>query len=1054
MGLKRIDSQVNEMIGTALGVGFVTPEQLMYCGLIFVFCLPIMFLSPINGLLIFSCLYGFWWILTGNEPRDFWSKMKQPQEYIAVEPILDFNRAGIPIPKKEPKVTTTFTIKGKKRTFHHIEPKYKFYSYGQIEIEGKEIGFYLLRRGPQVMFIFAWSIGGHDPSMEEKNAKSLLATCRSTLNQLPKDIDLKFYEDLNKSCDEYKRMQAGLMLENELDPLTKEAVRSRARRAEDLAEEGRLLSHKITVLAKYRVFLGGDYALHLNWLEELLSKTQPLVGALTGADFDSRAAWSKVINFAYKYAYKRVNFLLADNKGGFGVEAKTLTVQDIFERDYLELHELSSQNPVVPRTPQYIVFNEFGLADPVINQWGNHAIGTLFEPQGGYPAVPKFDKHLVYYPIKNKYAGFLRIGQIRQLTKDRDSVELGYIKYLWNILAGQNRPIYDCRVVSEITADRSGFEIINLDRIISHSIKREALAAKKQTVDVIATRSREQALDARDELAEGNIPYWVSFGIWLYRDSKDELEQELEELTDRIVGASTEKEENCAEDVWFQSLPFEWSAFLTKPNHRRQKYISYQALPSVPLVKIEKIDDKGVMFVTRELSTPVYIDFANEQNHTAIIAKTGTGKSNLIMEILLEYIIHGHVAVLFDFPRQKDGSSTFTVLIPLLRKLGVKAAYHNVRENVVNIIELPDLRQIKDPVEREKRLKQAFPNHIRLLCTLVMGTVADSDRERLVKSLLTDCYSDFHQDKTIKQRYEKALAGGYGSEDYSKMPILEDFVNYADRWFLNYIKSKEGRISQLVNDTINIILTQFKGILKTALGKSINGISSFDTKVDILVIGLTDVSESVDSLIYAMSGLNALYRAAFSATRSLLGVDEGTILYKFPAFARETGTIPVHGRKWGCNFLIAAQEIATILESCSGGQIFKNLDNIFGGHIVSTALTEMTSKEVGFRSEIIESYTQKSYKPSKEFLQSYWYLKRGDQHIEITHPVSELLLGLGATNPSEDAARKRVMRKYQDDEVNAVKRFGRLLAQAKRRGLPMSSICPEVLPEVLIDEAR
>ena len=480
MGSKQIDSHVNEMIGTALGVGFVTPEQMIYCAVILVFCLPIIFFNPINGLLLFSCLYGCWWILTGNDPRKFFERMRRPKEYIAVEPILDFNRAGIPISKKESKVTTTYKIKRKKRTFHHIETKYKFYTYGQIELEEKEIGFYLLRRGPQLMFIFGWSIGGHDPSMDESKSQSILSTCTEALNHLPKDIDLKFYEDLDKSCDDYLKMQAGLMLDNELDPLSKAAIRSRARRAEDLTKEGRLLSHKITVFAKYRVVLGGDYAVNLNWLDELLSKTQPLVGALVGQDFDCQAAWSKVIGFAYKYAYKKVNFLLADNKGGLGVKAKTLSVQAIFERDYLELHELTEQNPVVPRTPQYIVYNEWGLADPIINQWGTHAIGSLFEPQGGCPAVPKFDKHLAYYPIKNKYAGFIRISQIRQFPKDRETVELGYVKYLWNILAGHNRAIYDCRVVSEITADRSGFEKINLDRIISHSIKREALAAKKQ----------------------------------------------------------------------------------------------------------------------------------------------------------------------------------------------------------------------------------------------------------------------------------------------------------------------------------------------------------------------------------------------------------------------------------------------------------------------------------------------------------------------------------------------------------------------------------------------
>ena len=269
------------------------------------------------------------------------------------------------------------------------------------------------------------------------------------------------------------------------------------------------------------------------------------------------------------------------------------------------------------------------------------------------------------------------------------------------------------------------------------------------------------------------------------------------------------------------------------------------------------------------------------------------------------------------------------------------------------------------------------------------------------------CYKDFHQVREIKQRYEEAVEGGYGSEAYQKMPRLENFVEYADRWFRDFIEKKEGKISPMVNDTIDLIMTQLQGILKTPLGKSINGISTFDTKVDILVIGLTDLSASMDSLIYAMSGLNALYRAAFSATRSLLGIDEGTILYKFPAFARETGTIPVHGRKWSCNFLIAAQEIKTILESCSGEDIFKNLDNIFCGYIGSSALPEMTSEGVGFRKEIIKSYTNKSFKPSEELLQSYWYLKRGDQHLEVTHPGSELLLGLGATDKDEDEARKK-----------------------------------------------
>ncbi|MGV2831950.1 hypothetical protein [Myxosarcina sp. GI1(2024)] len=323
------------------------------------------------------------------------------------------------------------------------------------------------------------------------------------------------------------------------------------------------------------------------------------------------------------------------------------------------------------------------------------------------------------------------------------------------------------------------------------------------------------------------------------------------------------------------------------------------------------------------------------------------------------------------------------------------------------------------------------------LVAIVIGISNNPDREVLVNSLLTDCYYDFHSSEEIKIRYERAIAGGYGSQAYREMPILENFVDFAEEWFRNYIKGKAETNSELSRETIDLILIQLRGILKTPLGRSINGISSFNTDTDVLVIGLTDVAENLDSLLYAMSGLNALYRGAFSAKRSLLGIDEGTILYKFPFFARETGIIPVHGRKWGCNFLIAAQEITTIRDSISGQEIFKNLDNIFCGYIQSPALAEMES--IDFYPELLKYYTTQAFKPSKELLQSYWYLKRSDQHLEVIHPPSHLLLALGATDPDEEAARAKIMAQY-DDEIEGLKAFAKVNARAKRQGLSLDFV--------------
>ncbi|GFE72154.1 hypothetical protein [Chroococcus sp. FPU101] len=1024
------DGRVNEMIGTALGLGFVSPKQFPFFALIFLFCVPFIIRNPMQGLVIFACIYGYFWTLTGNDPSRFFERLRRPKQYIASEPSLDFNQAGIPIPKQSRRAVTTYQVKGKKHDYHHIEKKFQFLTYGQIQLDGKKTGYYLLWKGPQLMFIFAWEVGGYDPSVTHEQALSIVSNCTNALNSLPGDIDFKIYDDIECTCEDYVRMQANLLKFKDHDPLSQEIIKSRARRARALASEGRLLQSRITIYAKYRVSLGGDYATTQSWLDDLLSKTQPLISSFNKTEFDSKAAWEKAILYAYRYAYKKVNSLLSSN-AGFGMRVRTLNVDNLWARDYLELHVQP-----IPEIPQYIVYDETGLHH-VINEMGTHSLGVLFEPQRGISPVPRFDRRHLYLPSFERYACFIRLGQMRLFPKDKDSVARGYLRFMLKTLSGTSIPLYDSRVVCELTSDRSGFEMLQLDRIISNSVKREALAAKKQTVDVVAMRRREQAINARDLLEDNNIPYWCSVGIWLTRDSPEQLNQDASELIDQLASnGAIERVENNIEHIWFQTWPFEWEAFLTKPDHRRQKYLSYQALPLVPLVKVKPAQKKGMLVVSKELNTPIYIDIANQKNHTAVIAKSGSGKSILLLEPIFENLAYDNLSVIFDFPRP-DGSSTYTVLIPLLEKLGVKAAYHNVRESVMNIIEMPDLRHIKSPKQLRERKQAALQNHVRLLCALVMGLAENPDRETLVISLLTECYDDFHANPEISERYRHAIEGGFGSDDYQKMPILQNFVQYAENWFDDYISKKE-RSSNLVNDTIDLIMTQLRGVLRTPLGTSINGISSFDTNVSVMVIGLTNVAENLDSLIYAMSGLNVLYRGTLSAKRSLLIIDEGTVLFKFQPFARETGIIPVHGRKWGCNFIVAAQEVGTIMNSCSGNEIFKNLDNIFCGYTDSTASAEM--EKLDFRKEILKGYATEASRPSPELSQSYWYLKRDDQHIEVTHPPSELMLALGANDPDEDAARKRVMAHYAHDEIAGIKHFARLYSQAGRQGLPMESI--------------
>jgi len=166
-------------------------------------------------------------------------------------------------------------------------------------------------------------------------------------------------------------MQAALLSSKKHDALSQEIIKSRAKRAKQLTNDGRLLQNRIIYLAKYRTYLGGDYTETQTWLDNLLSKTQPLVNVVEGKNIDSHKSWENAIESAYRYAYLKVKALLSANTG-FGMRLRTLTVNDLWERDYLELH-----NPPVPEIPQYIVYNEHGLQLPVVNDYGTHDVGVL-----------------------------------------------------------------------------------------------------------------------------------------------------------------------------------------------------------------------------------------------------------------------------------------------------------------------------------------------------------------------------------------------------------------------------------------------------------------------------------------------------------------------------------------------------------------------------------------------------------------------------------------------------------------------------------------------------
>ena len=887
------NNRVNTIIGEVAGIAGIPIAQLIYIVGFAVFMLPFFFRNPTLVFFIFIIVITIWLILSWDDPAGFFERWTRVRKLYAAEEEVIFNKAGIPRPHQPRQKSMQLRLKGKRIQMTRIESQFELLTYGQIELDGYVIGYYLLQRGPRLMFIFAFDTSGLDPAMTTEQARLQLTAINTAVAQLPYSVALKGFDDLFCDSATYVGLQQSLKELPDITSLEKGLIASRQKKAQDLGRDGRLLKKSLTIFAKYIVPLGTKAEFKRNALERLLSDIAPALGM--GQREASPDRWAETIKLAYDNAWQAVYTLLS-SATGFGMQVRALSAQEMFKRDWDELH-----NEPAPAVPQLLVYDQFGLHDPIING-PIDALGTLFSSEHGYPGVPEFGDSVIYCPTKDKYLGFLRVGLVESFPPEiGGSVPLGKIRYLLNILTHGESPIYDYRVVWELARIDSMAERINLDRQISASVKQEAYAIQKGTINVVAMRRREQAVEARDQIEQNNPPCWMSLGIWLYRDSAEQLNNDLNNLAKYFTTAKVERSWHTTQDHWMLSWPFAWSPLLTKPMLRQQKYLSKDAIPQLPLIKPPKLDKNGVLLIHKETRTPCYLDIVKVvPNHTAVLGFTGAGKSVFMGELAIEPIIRNNPLVVFDFPAE-EGRSTFTPLVETARDCGKRAANYDVRRQRMNPIELPDMRRLQhilSPKEYQERVDDVLADHVYLLTTLVLGASPQPGEIEDVSLQLSRAYSAFHANSIIANRYKVAINAGFGGSGYGEMPILEDFVKFAQGWYAFELE-RDKSVTDYSRQVVDKIMSRLKGRLDTALGRSLNGLSSFSLETDVLVVAMTNVNEDTESLIYAMAGMNVLLRKAIQHTESTCICDEGTTLFRLIPFARRISALAAHGSEMG-----------------------------------------------------------------------------------------------------------------------------------------------------------
>lgn len=1038
------DGMVNRCAGT-LQLSPVTMHQLIGAILALLICLTVWLLHSFElAIIVFIVLFFTYYLVTGKSFGETVEKLKKTRTFYTETPVKAQAPDGFPVAK----FTETNPIQiesSKHKKLHSIEQAFEHLRfYGSYELDGEEAGFYALHNGYEssAYFVYGFLVKGFSPCMDHTDCMESIIALKKAVKGMP-NLKAKFIWDIPADGSAQIAQQKRILDLEGLDPFSKAIAMARGKWAVMQERKGRLVSPTLRVYVRVKVQIGQEDFTPQDWKDRWVAKLAPAVEQMFG-DTTRGTMFLRSMCLAYESGCASV--LRAFNEGA-NLGFKPMTVHDLYRWDYAQIH-----NEPVEECPQYVRIAPNGVYEhenfietpegqkPVVP---HHILGELFKSKG-VPSVPCFYRKDMWLPDRGKldkegnpqglFMSCIRLTQMEGYSKIRKSHAVGHIQNSYRWMEGLSNVQFITEVEAVNPLEKKG----TLDKGIKQRTKLSNRALEKQTQDVDALEDIGDLLEARRLFRDGEKTLSTSTLIWVYADTKDELKLQEQQVIGRIGDVNCKLVQDCLEQRWIDSQPYAWEAMSAKPNFFRPEYMIDQTLPLVPWTQPQPLDTKGIGYIGRRISVQYFIDYAQKKNHTFISAKSGAGKSLQSLEVPAYCIAHGVPGIMLDSPPVADtrtgemAPSTYAPSMELWRSLGVNVAYQDIKTRNFNVISR------KGVGKKINEIEGLIDDHREMLLALVIGDNNQHEHKENAENLITMSYRDF-------------LVNTQNLPENGEEPILVDYLKHFNSWSKRYIAGDidmdaligttglgKYQPTAKEQETIGFIRAQLTGVLTQPWGKRINAQTDFDTDVLFLVLGLTDIkSGSKEGLVYALAALSFMARMTSRFQNSVFGLDEGSTLMPMDAFASRFSRIFPEGRKKGANGFLITTELNSLLNSPYCGAIMDNFDNALLGYSEQTSISRFV-EHLHVKEEIMRNYTKA---PDRTNMASQWYLKRGDEHLEVLYYTTSLLLGVGATSPKESEVRRLFAEQHPDlDLLSFYELFGKKLYSAYSKGRNANSI--------------
>ncbi|NBD31466.1 MAG: hypothetical protein GVY17_00435 [Cyanobacteria bacterium] len=254
---KTVSYTVNQAIGQSLGFGWLPPNQLFYWGLMAVPTLGASVVTPLSLGQVFPIWFigcVTFWALTGEKEYRFLNQFRAlpyfQTNWVRGRAVVKWEIQSL-LPKKQRHGSQNLSGFKSLGKLTPIEDFSDLVCYGQMELQGLEVGFYLLEdRKKQLQFVFRWFVEGPHAEISESEAQIILEKLNTGLQELLPGETVTFEQE---SLAEDKPAQAFLdqQLRTTDNALLKALTVSQKVRLRQLRDQGQRRMQRTLITASY-----------------------------------------------------------------------------------------------------------------------------------------------------------------------------------------------------------------------------------------------------------------------------------------------------------------------------------------------------------------------------------------------------------------------------------------------------------------------------------------------------------------------------------------------------------------------------------------------------------------------------------------------------------------------------------------------------------------------------------------------------------------------------------------------------------------------------------